>query len=79
MILKTLSIEHARRFPESVVAGLHPGTVDTQLSAPFQRRLPAGKLFSPSQSVGYLLAVIDALTPEDSGGVFAWDGAPIEY
>lgn len=79
MVLKTLSIEHARRFPASVVAGLHPGTVDTQLSAPFQRRVPAGKLFSPSQSVRYMLDVIDRLSPADTGGVFAWDGSPIEY
>lgn len=79
MILKTQSIEHARRFPESVVAALHPGTVDTGLSAPFQRRVPEGKLFSPAQSVGYLLAVIDSLTPADTGGFFAWDGTPIEY
>ena len=79
MILKTLSIEHARRFPDAVVAGLHPGTVDTRLSAPFQRRVPEGKLFSPPQSVGYMLSVIDRLTPPDTGGFFAWDGTPIEY
>lgn len=78
MVLKTLSIEHARRFPDAVVAGLHPGTVDTRLSAPFQRRVPEGKLFSPPQSVGYMLSVIDRLTPSDSGGVFAWDGTRIE-
>jgi len=79
MILKTLSIEHARRFPDAVVASLHPGTVDTRLSAPFQRRVPEGSLFSPSQSVGYMLSVIDRLTPSDTGGFFAWDGTPIEY
>lgn len=79
MILKTLSIEHARRFPESIVVGLHPGTVATPLSAPFQRRVPEGTLFAPAQSVRYMLAVIDRLTPADTGGVFAWDGAPIEY
>lgn len=79
MILKTLSIEHARRFPQSVVAGLHPGTVDTQLSAPFQRRVPEGKLFTASKSVQYMLSVIDSLAPSDSGGVFAWDGSRIEH
>jgi NAD(P)-dependent dehydrogenase (short-subunit alcohol dehydrogenase family) len=79
MILKTLSIEHARRFQEAVIAALHPGTVDSALSAPFQRRVPDGKLFSPEQSVGYMLSVIDRLTPEDSGGFFAWDGTSIDY
>ena len=79
MILKTLSIEHARRFPDAVIAGLHPGTVDSALSAPFQRRVPEGKLFSPAQSVGHMLSVIDGLTPGDTGGFFAWDGASIDY
>jgi NAD(P)-dependent dehydrogenase (short-subunit alcohol dehydrogenase family) len=79
MALKTLSIEHARRFPESIVAGLHPGTVDTQLSAPFQRRVPEGKLFTPSQSVQHMLSVIDSLSPADTGNAFAWDGTRIEH
>ena len=79
MVLKTLSIEHARRFPDSVVAALHPGTVDTALSSPFQRRVPEGKLFSPAQSVGHMLSVIDRLTASDTGGFFAWDGASIDY
>ena len=79
MILKTLSIEHARRFPEAVIAGLHPGTVDSALSAPFQRRVADGKLFSPTQSVDYMLSVIDRLTAADTGGFFAWDGNSIDY
>jgi NAD(P)-dependent dehydrogenase (short-subunit alcohol dehydrogenase family) len=79
MVLKTLSIEHARRFPESVIAALHPGTVATGLSAPFQRNVPEANLFSPSKSVRHLLQVIDGLTPADTGGFFAWDGREIEY
>ena len=79
MVLKTLSIEHARRFPGGIVAALHPGTVDTALSAPFQRRVPEDKLFTPGQSVACLLSVIDGLTAADTGGFFAWDGTPIDY
>ena len=79
MVLKTLSVEHARRFPDGIVAALHPGTVDTALSAPFQRRVPEDKLFTPAQSVACLLSVIDGLTAADTGGFFAWDGTPIDY
>lgn len=79
MVLKTLSIEHARRFPESVIAALHPGTVATGLSAPFQRNVPEAKLFAPSKSVRHLLQVIDGLTPASTGGFYAWDGCEIEY
>jgi len=79
MLLKTLAIEHARQWPESIVAGLHPGTVDTDLSEPFTSRTPSKQLFSPERSASYLLKVIDGLVPEDSGHTFAWDGSRIEF
>ncbi len=78
MLLKSLAIEHARRFPDSVVAGLHPGTVDTPLSRPYTSRTPRERLFDADASARYLLSVIDGLRPEDSGCVFAWDGSRIE-
>jgi hypothetical protein len=78
MLLKTLSIEHARQWPDSVIVGLHPGTVDTELSRPYTARTPKEKLFTPGTSARHLLQVIDGLAPEDSGNVFAWDGKRIE-
>jgi len=77
MILKTLAVELARTHPQAVVAGLHPGTVDTDLSKPFQRGVTPETLFTPEQSATHLLAVLDGLQPADSGGVFAWDGARV--
>lgn len=77
MIVKNAAIETARRDRKKIIVGLHPGTVDTPLSAPFQNNVPAEKLFTPAQSTAYLLAVIDDLTPDNSGHVFAWDGAQI--
>ena len=79
MLLRTAAIEHKRRWPESVVVALHPGTVDTPLSAPFQQRVPKGRLFTPSYSVQRMLEVLDNLDAADSGGFFAWDGNPIEF
>ena len=78
-LLRTASIEHARRAPLSVVAALHPGTVDTPLSAPFQRGAAQGKLFTPAFAAVAMLDVIDRLTPGDSGGLFAWDGNAIPF
>ena len=78
MLVATAAIEWARRAPNTVIVGLHPGTVDSSLSAPFQSATAAHKLFEPAQSAAYLLGVIDALSPADSGGVFAWDGARIK-
>lgn len=76
-ILRTLSIELARKRPEGICVGLHPGTVDTRLSEPFQGNVAEGKLFSPQTSVTHMLGVIDGLTPGDSGWSFAWDGQRI--
>ena len=75
MGLRNLAIEHARRWPDSVVCGLHPGTVDTGLSRPFQRGVEV--LFTPQEAAARLLSVIDGLTPADTGGVFAHDGSRI--
>jgi NAD(P)-dependent dehydrogenase (short-subunit alcohol dehydrogenase family) len=77
MILRNLAVELARTHPQGVVAGLHPGTVETPLSAPFRKGVAPEKLFTPDVSAGRLLAVLDGLTPTDSGGVFAWDGARV--
>ena len=77
MALKTLSIEHARRFPDALIVGLHPGTVATALSEPFSSNVPAGKLFPPDRAARQLLEVIDSLGPSDTGNTFAWDGARI--
>ncbi|MDJ0758916.1 MAG: SDR family NAD(P)-dependent oxidoreductase [Woeseiaceae bacterium] len=79
MVLKTAAIEHRRSRPQSVLLALHPGTVDTRLSSPFQRGVPDGKLFDPAFSAGKLLQVIDHVQPDDSGSFYAWDGQPITF
>ena len=77
MGLKNLSIEWRRKAERSIVVGLHPGTVDTGLSKPFQGNVAEGKLFAPGRSAVQLLDVLDGLKPSDSGKIFAWDGAEI--
>lgn len=74
MIIRNLAIELARKHKDAICVGLHPGTVDTGLSRPFQGATPPEKLFTPDFAASRLLAVLDGLTPADSGGVFAWDG-----
>ena len=75
MLIHGLAIEHRRTHPNAVVVALHPGTVETPLSAPFQAKgaRPA------AAAANDLLTVIDGLTPADSGGFFAFDGAPIPW
>ena len=79
MIIRNLAIETARRNKSAVVVALHPGTVASNLSEPFQAGVPEGQLFTPGYAAGHLLAVIDRLTPQDSGYLFAWDGEKIPF
>jgi NAD(P)-dependent dehydrogenase (short-subunit alcohol dehydrogenase family) len=77
MLVKTLSVELKRTHPHGVCVALHPGTVDTAMSKPFQGSVAPDKLFTPSFAAELLIAVADALTSADSGGHFAWDGTRI--
>lgn len=77
MLLRCAAIEWARTARDGVCVGLHPGTVDTALSAPFQGNVADGKLFTPAHSAARLLDVLARLGPAESGRVFAWDGAEV--
>ena len=77
MLIKTASLEARMKYKHAVIVGLHPGTVATKLSAPFRGNVSPEKLFTPSQSADYLLGVMDNLTIEQSGSVFAWDGQEV--
>lgn len=77
MILKNAAIEMSRINSHNIVVGLHPGTVNSNLSKPFQKNVDNNRLFSPEYSVSQLLKVINGLTPNDSGQCFAWNGKAI--
>ena len=77
MIIKNASIEIKRNNKNAIIVGLHPGTVDSNLSRPFQAKVPDGKLFTPSYSCEKLLEVLKSLSPDNSGKCFAWDGTEI--
>lgn len=76
-LVRTAAIELARARREALVVGLHPGTVDTALSAPFSGGVAPGKLFAPAFAAARLLEVFDGLSPGDSGRCFAWDGSEV--
>lgn len=79
MLMRTAAIEYQRKSPQTIVALLHPGTTDTQLSQPFQRNVPPEKLFSVERTVTQLMAVIEKLEPHDSGQFFSWDGSRLPW
>lgn len=77
MMIKCFSIEVSRRNKQAIIVGLHPGTVDSYLSKPFQRGLSNGKLFTSEYSARQLLQVLENLNPDKTGRCFAWDGQEI--
>lgn len=77
MLLKNFALEMGRTHPDGVVVGLHPGTVDTELSEPFQSNLPEGQLTEPGEAARNLLEVMGSLAPEQSGKVFDFAGVEV--
>ena len=79
MLTRTLAIESARRNSYTVCVALHPGTVNTALSKPFQRSVPENSLVSSLDAAANLISVIDGVDPNQSGHHLAWDGTRIPY
>ncbi|KAG0473836.1 hypothetical protein HPP92_015693 [Vanilla planifolia] len=78
-LTKTISVEFARKKDQIICILLHPGTVDTDLSKPFQRNVPPGKLFTAEFSVQKLLNIINNAKSSDNGKFYAWDGQEIPW
>jgi len=76
-LVRGAAIELGRKRREAICVALHPGTVDTPLSQPFARSGLAVR--SPDVAAEEILAVIDALTPADSGGFFDHKGERVAY
>jgi len=79
MVLKTAAIEYARRAPGVKLCALHPGTVDTPLSAPFQQHVPAQQLQQPEAVAARLLALTDDLRADGELAYLDWQGKPIAW
>ncbi|GAA0322443.1 SDR family oxidoreductase [Sphingomonas oligophenolica] len=77
MLVRTLAIEDKRRNDRGIVVALHPGTVDTALSRPFQGNVQPGRLFDAERAALQLLDVIEELRPPDSGRFFDFEGKEI--
>lgn len=79
MLVQNLAIEDRRRNDRSIVVALHPGTVDTALSRPFQGNVPPGRLFDTERAALQLLDVIEEVAVIDSGKLFDFEGKEIAF
>lgn len=76
-LVRTAAIELRRRQPEALCVAIHPGTVDSKLSAPFAKRGLA--IRSPAEAAGNVLEVIDRARPVDSGNFLDYRGQRVAW
>jgi len=63
-----------------IVMALHPGTVDTNLSKPFQHIAKRQyTVFTPEYSASKLVDICESCDVEHSGNFYAYDGEPIPW
>lgn len=76
-IVRNAAAELARGRKESVCVTLHPGHVESRLSAPFGAG--GNTTFSAAAAAANMLALLERLTPADTGGFYAYDGERIPF
>ena len=76
-LVRTASIELRRGRPQAICVALHPGTVDTGLSAPFAKS--GLQVQAPALAAQRLLTVLAGLKAEDSGQFFDYRGERLPW
>ncbi|WFE73687.1 SDR family NAD(P)-dependent oxidoreductase [Roseinatronobacter sp. S2] len=75
-IIRGAAIELARTHPQAACVALHPGTVATPFTEKYLGRHPA---VAPDEAAQRLLAVMDSLTPADTGQFFDYARKPVPW
>jgi len=76
-LVRSAAAELSRKNKQAVCVSLHPGHVESPLSAPFGSG--GQPTFSADAAAAKLVGVLDALSAEQSGGFFDQDGRPIPW
>jgi NAD(P)-dependent dehydrogenase (short-subunit alcohol dehydrogenase family) len=76
-LVRTAAVELARKSPDAICIALHPGTVATALSSPFAAS--GLDVQTPDQSAANLLAVLEQLTSDNTGGFYDWLGQTVPW
>lgn len=76
-LMRSAAIELRRKAPEAICVALHPGTVATRLSSPFGKG--GLDVQRPDQAAARLLAVIEGLSPAETGGFFDHHGKRVPW
>lgn len=76
-LVRTASIEAARRTPDAICVAIHPGTVDTKLSQPFART--GLRVQTPQGAARRILDTLEALPKEATGGFYSYSGDELPW
>ncbi len=76
-LIHTASIEVARSHPLAILSLIHPGTVETGLTAAY--RNAAHPAVTPAAAAQNILAVMNTLTPAQTGRFWDWQGLEIQW
>ncbi|WP_372980463.1 SDR family oxidoreductase [Marinobacter sediminum] len=79
MLVRTMSVELPRRCRPAACVVLHPGTTESELSAPFSQSLAKLTVHTPAETAKNLLNVLGAVTEEDNGRFLSWDGSELPW
>ncbi|MEG3766809.1 SDR family NAD(P)-dependent oxidoreductase [Alteromonas sp. 14N.309.X.WAT.G.H12] len=79
MLIKTAAVEYKRRSKHTLLVSYHPGTVDSELSLPFQKNVADDKLFTPAFTASQLLAFLDQADLDDNPHYVDWKHEPIAW
>ncbi|MCG6115512.1 MAG: SDR family NAD(P)-dependent oxidoreductase [Mesorhizobium sp.] len=76
-LVRTAAIELARSHRHALCVAVHPGTVDTELSAPFAKAGLA--LQTPQAAAAAIVAMLDSLPGDANGGFFDRSGERLPW
>lgn len=79
MMIQSAAVEFARRAKNVKLFAFHPGTTDTPLSKPFQRNVPAEKLFTPAYVAAQLLALMKEIPVDGEASYLDYAGKTIPW
>ena len=78
-LLKSFSVEYARRLKNVKLIAFHPGTVKTDLSRPFQASVPEQNLFTPAFVADQLINIMASAEVDGQLSYLDWDGKTIQF
>jgi len=79
MLIKSAAVELARRAKNIKLISFHPGTTDSPLSKPFQKNVPAGKLFNSEFVARQLLNIVKQTPVDGEASYLDWQGKDINW